>query len=268
MGNLQPVEYNNQRILTTAQIAVAYSTDAQTIHRNFHNNKGRYTVGKHYFLLEGENLKSFLNLHLQILEVQNPRKIRTLYLWTEKGALMHAKSLNTDKAWEAYERLIDEYYRLIQPSAPPTYTASDALRLRAFANEDRVPHDLFSTQLELARELHYWEGLLNEKLDNKSEIEKSVGKHFSNYARNDLRIPDSERRTYRHRLASGRMVDPWAYPLRYLPDFRHWLREVYFPKHFEAYARYRARRIGAPVPQIAAPKKRITTSGTEQLQLF
>ena len=30
-----------------------------------------------------------------------------LYLWTEKGALLHAKSLNTDKAWEVYDYLVD-----------------------------------------------------------------------------------------------------------------------------------------------------------------
>lgn len=35
------------------------------------------------------------------------------YLWTEKGALLHAKSLNTDKAWEAYEYLVD-FYRACQ----------------------------------------------------------------------------------------------------------------------------------------------------------
>ena len=28
-----------------------------------------------------------------------------LYLWTEKGALLHAKSLNNDKAWEVYDWL-------------------------------------------------------------------------------------------------------------------------------------------------------------------
>lgn len=149
--------------------------------------------------------------------------------------------------------------------AVPLYTISDALRQRAFANEKRVPRDLFSTQLELTRELHYWEGLLNAKLDNQSYVEQSVGRCFSTYARTVLHIPEAERRTYRHQLPNGLIVDPWAYPLRYLPDFRQWLREVYFVEHFEAYARYHARRIGAPVQRLAAPKKRI---GAEQMPLF
>lgn len=29
----------------------------------------------------------------------------------KKGALLHAKSLNTDKAWEVYEYLVDFYFR-------------------------------------------------------------------------------------------------------------------------------------------------------------
>lgn len=109
--HLQTTNYSNQRILTTAQIAEAYGVDTQTIYRNFSNNKDRYTEGKHYYCLKGKELKDFLNLHLQNSEVQNQSKIRNLYLWTEKGALIHAKSLNTDHAWQAHEMLVDNYYR-------------------------------------------------------------------------------------------------------------------------------------------------------------
>lgn len=38
------------------------------------------------------------------------KNAKTLYLWTEKGAFLHAKSLNTDKAWEVYDRLVDTYF--------------------------------------------------------------------------------------------------------------------------------------------------------------
>lgn len=45
-------------------------------------------------------------------EIQSSFKYaKTLYLWTEKGALLHAKSLNTDKAWEVYDYLVDFYFR-------------------------------------------------------------------------------------------------------------------------------------------------------------
>lgn len=108
MNALQPLEYSNQRILTTQMIAQAYETDEKRISENFSRNKDRYIAGKHYFYLEGENLKEFLRS--ANCGIQNPEKTRSLYLWTKKGAFMHAKSLNTDKAWEAYESLVDGYY--------------------------------------------------------------------------------------------------------------------------------------------------------------
>lgn len=61
------------------------------------------TEGKHFYRLTGNKLKEFL--HSENFGLQNPNKIRVLYLWTEKGALLHAKSLNTDKAWEVYDFL-------------------------------------------------------------------------------------------------------------------------------------------------------------------
>ncbi len=157
-------------------------------------------------------------------------------------------------------------YSLQQESTP---TLSDVLRQRAFLNEGRVPAALFSTQCELTRELHYLEAFLNDTLDNKAYIEDSVGKTFSHYRRDVLHIPDSERRKYRHQLPSGRIVEAWAYPIRYLPDFRHWLYEVYFPVKYPVYQKYRAMRIGATQAiWSGAPRKLIAQRRVEQLPLF
>lgn len=47
--------------------------------------------------------------------------------WTEKDALLHTKSLNTDKAWEVYDHLVNFYFRVkekapeSQPPVPQTY---------------------------------------------------------------------------------------------------------------------------------------------------
>ena len=108
MNNLIPVEYQNQRILTTAQLAENYETTSTVISNNFNNNKERYQEGKHYFALEGELLKEFLQS--SNLGLQNESKIRSFYLWTEKGCLRHAKSLGTDKAWEVFEMLEETYF--------------------------------------------------------------------------------------------------------------------------------------------------------------
>ncbi|SRR6266571_288896 len=110
--------YGAQRVLTTAQLAEALDTTENIIQVNFSRNKERYVAGKHYFCLEGAELKGFLTT-LQNVRSSNSR-INKLYLWTEKGALLHAKSLNTGKAWEVYEQLVDDYYRLVKsPATPP-----------------------------------------------------------------------------------------------------------------------------------------------------
>ena len=108
--NLQIIENNNQRVLTTAQIAERYETDSNVIKNNFNRNKERYVEGKHYYCLTGDDLKLFKD-KVSNCDLVKPNA-KMLYLWTEKGALLHAKSLNTDKAWQAYEVLVDTYFEV------------------------------------------------------------------------------------------------------------------------------------------------------------
>lgn len=107
MDNLQITEYKNIRVLTTQQIAEAYETDRKTISYNFNHNKERYTEGKHYIKLEGTEKTEFIN---RLENHDGLKNAKVLYLWTEKGAFLHAKSLNTDTAWEVYDRLVDNYF--------------------------------------------------------------------------------------------------------------------------------------------------------------
>lgn len=118
----QVVEQEGHRVLTTAQLAEAYGTDKQLIINNFNRNKNRYTEGKHYLSLEGPDKNNFIDLHQIDL---GSKRSKTLYLWTEKGALLHAKSLNTDKAWQAYEMLVDEYYRM-KDAVPKSSTVTNS----------------------------------------------------------------------------------------------------------------------------------------------
>ena len=112
---ITPIEQNGQRVLTTAQLAEAYGTDSKAIKQNFNNNKSRYIEGKHFYCLKNAELKAFKN------KVENfdlvGKNAHCLYLWTERGALLHAKSLNTDKAWEVYEFLVDTYFKVQEISS-------------------------------------------------------------------------------------------------------------------------------------------------------
>lgn len=115
MNNLQITEYKNIRVLTTQQIAEAYGSDTRVISNNFNRNKERYIEGKHYICLEDGEKREFVDHH-QIDD--GSKKASKLYLWTEKGAFLHAKSLNTDTAWEVYDRLVDNYFNKKNPMSP------------------------------------------------------------------------------------------------------------------------------------------------------
>jgi len=126
MNELKIAEYNDIRVLTTQQIAEAYGTDARVISNNFNRNKERYVEGKHYICLEGEELKNFKTNH----QFDESSRINKLYLWTEKGAFLHAKSLNTDTAWDVYDRLVDNYFKKQEDDVPKDLPAA----LRAYAD--------------------------------------------------------------------------------------------------------------------------------------
>ena len=109
-NQLIPIEMNNQRILTTQQLAAVYETDTNNIKNNFANHKDHFVEGVHYYLLKGEELRAFKR------EVNNIDLVKTnvnqLYLWTERGANRHCKILDTDKAWEQFDNLEETYFRV------------------------------------------------------------------------------------------------------------------------------------------------------------
>lgn len=95
--DLQIIEYRGQRVVTTEQLADGYGTDVNNITVNYHRNQGRFTEGKHYFDVHGEELRKMKNW----VSLSNAvgKRARNLRLWTERGAANHAKMLETDQAW-------------------------------------------------------------------------------------------------------------------------------------------------------------------------
>ena len=110
MKELRVIEVKGQRVLTTEQLAKQYEVDEWKIRQNFKNNKERYIEGQHFIELKGEELTAFRNKVENFYSVG--RTANRVHFWTEKGALLHAKSLNTDKAWEVYDHLVDFYFRV------------------------------------------------------------------------------------------------------------------------------------------------------------
>lgn len=149
---LPSVEVKGMRVLTSQQLASEYGATVARIKDNFSANREKYIEGKHYLSLTGETLSQFKN------KVGNSdlvgKRAKVLYLWTEKGALLHAKSLNTDKAWEVYEYLVDFYFRVkeeyaLPPAATPAPEKSSGIVIPPMTN----PILIFHVLLDMAGEL-------------------------------------------------------------------------------------------------------------------
>ncbi|MGI1634452.1 ORF6N domain-containing protein, partial [Escherichia coli] len=134
---LSPITHNQIPVITTELLAQLYGTEPVRIRQNHHENKVRFVEGKHFFKVVGNDLKELRvalnysqNLRVTLSNSQNLRvtlsnsqnlqpslrglqispKARSLILWTERGAARHAKMLETDRAWEVFEKLEDCYF--------------------------------------------------------------------------------------------------------------------------------------------------------------
>ena len=109
MKNLAVIENRGQRVLTTEQLALVYETGVKNISNNFNRNKERFEEGKHYYKLEGEELREFKAIHLKD---ESLKFASILYLWTERGANRHCKILDTDRAWDQFDNLEEVYFKV------------------------------------------------------------------------------------------------------------------------------------------------------------
>lgn len=106
------VTYSNVPVITTELLAKLYETEEKHIRQNFKRNECRFIAGKHFFKVSGSELD---DLRTSQRGLQISPKTRTLILWTERGAARHAKMLETDQAWEVFEKLEDCYFNQKQP---------------------------------------------------------------------------------------------------------------------------------------------------------
>lgn len=111
--NVVEIQWKGRKVITTAQLAEVYETDANNVQANFGRNQERFKEGVHYFLLKGQELREFKDYltDSQLVAKNAP----LLYLWTHRGASRHCKILDTEKAWEQFDNLEEAYFNP-QPS--------------------------------------------------------------------------------------------------------------------------------------------------------
>ena len=181
--NLAPVDYSNQRVLTTAQVAEVFGTAPNIIRENFRYAKKQFQEGVHYFKVTGEALRT---LKFQLSETEEsvsenrlsdvapliPKTANAIILYTEQGVARHCKMLNTDEAWKMFDELERVYFGVlngeiikaddIQPELPFNKQFSANAR-RAAARDFKAFKDkpqILTANPALARELIEYAKLL------------------------------------------------------------------------------------------------------------
>jgi len=202
MNDLIPVEYQNQRILTTEQLAEVYETESRRITENFQRNQDHFILGKHYYLLQGEQLREFKSKYAESVLPVN-KFASQFYLWTERGANRHCKILDTDKAWEQFDNLEETYFNtkgmLNLPKSLP-----EALRLAADMaekNEKLLLENNIKNQIicELQPKATYYDLILQSKSAlSVSQIAKDYGMSATkmNILLHDLKIQYKQGKTW------------------------------------------------------------------------
>ncbi|HGJ5884780.1 ORF6N domain-containing protein, partial [Arsenophonus sp.] len=119
--SLSVVLFQNIPGVTTELLAQLYGTEPDYIRKNYNRNTERFIVGKHYYMLEGQELREFKHSMSLRPSVKIAPNVRSLILWTERGAARHAKMLETDQAWEVFEQLEDYYFHSEKTFNPPKH---------------------------------------------------------------------------------------------------------------------------------------------------
>ncbi|EBZ2218019.1 ORF6N domain-containing protein [Salmonella enterica subsp. enterica serovar Montevideo] len=165
--NLSPITHNQIPVITTDILAQLYGTEAIRIQQNHARNAERFIEGKHFYKLVGDDLRGMKHRLSLSESVKIARNVRSLILWTERGAARHAKMLETDQAWDVFEKLEDCYFSQKQPPATqnsPTENDGCALLIHFDKHgqvefTEKVPADAMVCTLERFKfylEQHGW----------------------------------------------------------------------------------------------------------------
>ena len=151
--SLPSIVYRDHPVITTRALADLYGTDQVNIRKNLSANKDRFIPEKHFFRVEGDELRAFRTCVTESNANILPKSGGVLTLWTARGAARHAKMLDTDKAWDVFELLEENYFsRRPPPPATPTGTLTSSqqqeikelVQAKASAYPDAVKRKVFS----------------------------------------------------------------------------------------------------------------------------
>lgn len=153
------VEYSNQPVATTEQLAEFYGCEPKQIIQNFNNNTVRFVEEKHFYKLTGDSLRAF-KASLGSSKISTNLKFAPqILLWTKQGAARHSKMLGTDRAWDMFDLLEENYFN--QKQEPKSQIDILVESAKALQRQERELARLKLTQDEQAESLR----IVNARMD-------------------------------------------------------------------------------------------------------
>lgn len=150
--------HRNIPVMTTEMLADLYGSEPKLVRQNYQRNADRFVDGKHCFKLLGDELRAFKNEASQRGLVNIAPKVSHLFLWTGRGAARHAKMLETDQAWEVFEKLEDCYFER-KPTSYPSQaetlsdlTGTGSLEIAAIGKATQVVQSFMPAILEAMKQ--------------------------------------------------------------------------------------------------------------------
>lgn len=140
--NLVPVEWSNQLVLVTRQVADGLNCSPDLINHHFHNHRKEFVEGVHHFTLRGAAFRAFKRvmniLHDQKSPYHLPSSVSNIKLWTCQGVARVSKLIDTPEAWQLFTVLEENYFgkaheRYSSPENPPAeekISVPEMLKLR------------------------------------------------------------------------------------------------------------------------------------------
>ena len=147
-----PLAYQGVPVLTTEMLAQAYEVEPHQIRQNFKNNRERFVEGKHFFTVTNGELRDF-RLQVESFYSQISPKVRSLTLWTERGAARNAKMLNSDRAWDVFELLEETFFRVVRKESESHPLADDMVLP---VSPDRPPRRTDPERKQLTAIINTW----------------------------------------------------------------------------------------------------------------
>ena len=158
--DLIPVDWHNQRVLTTAQVAEHLNCKPSRIKDNFRLAKDQFQEGLHYFRVTGEELH-LLKHSEGFAPLAISKMTSCLYLWTYQGCVRHCKMLNTPNALEILEELRVNYFEVQVPQVVEISGVHCYLNEKgdAFINAEDAARGLGFVDIHFAKSGERWESV-------------------------------------------------------------------------------------------------------------